>query len=57
MVDELSSFGFYVTVLTKHKNIQSNIESAFIKATTKKQVIVIEAESEMIAYVIYVIAS
>ncbi len=48
IADELNSFGFKVTVETKKKTIESNIESAFIKATTKKQLIIIEAESEMI---------
>src|SRR5579862_5391578 len=48
IVDELNGFGFQVSVETKIKNIESNIESAFIKATTKKQLIVIEADSEII---------
>lgn len=48
IADELDSFGFHVTVKTKSKSIESNIESAFIKATTKKQLIIIEAEPEMI---------
>lgn len=43
--DELSSFGFHVTVETKNKNIETSIESAFIKAETKKQLIIIEAAS------------
>lgn len=43
IVDELHSFGFEVNVDTKNKNIISNIESAFIKADTKKQLIIIEA--------------
>src|SRR5579872_4522766 len=40
--DELNSFGFEVTVETKIKNTDSNIESAFIKAETKKQFILID---------------
>jgi predicted nucleotidyltransferase component of viral defense system len=48
IANELNSFGFNVTVETKIKNIKSNIESAFIKATTKKQLIIIEADPEMI---------
>ncbi len=48
IADELNGFGFKVTVETKNKTVESNIESAFIKATTKKQLIVIEAEPEII---------
>lgn len=48
IADELNSFGFKVMVEKKIKNIESNIESAFIKATTKKQLIVIDAGSEII---------
>ncbi|MBV9575106.1 MAG: nucleotidyl transferase AbiEii/AbiGii toxin family protein [Gammaproteobacteria bacterium] len=48
IIQELNSFGFKVTVEKKIKNIASNIESAFIKATTKKQLIIIEADSEII---------
>jgi predicted nucleotidyltransferase component of viral defense system len=48
VADELSSFGFKVTVETKTKNVESNIESAFIKATTQKQLIVIEADPGII---------
>lgn len=48
IADELNSFGFQVTVDTKVKDIESNIESAFIKATTKKQLIIINAESDII---------
>lgn len=47
VADELGSFGFQVSVEVKNKNIESNIESAFIKATTKKQLIVIEAAPEI----------
>lgn len=38
---ELESFGFQVTVETKVKNLDTNIESAFIKADTKKELITI----------------
>jgi hypothetical protein len=48
VADELSSFGFKVTVETKIKNAETNIESAFIKATTQKQLIVIEADPSII---------
>lgn len=48
IVDELLGFGFHVSVLTKNKNIESNIESAFLKADTKKQLIVIEAPTDVI---------
>ncbi len=48
IADELNSFGFQVTVDTKIKNIESTIESAFIKATTKKQLIIINAEPDII---------
>lgn len=40
---ELNSFGFEVSVSTKLKNIQSNIESAFIKANSTVQLLMIEA--------------
>lgn len=49
IVDELSSFGFQVTVKTKIKNIESNIESAFIKASSKKQLIIIDAKPNIIS--------
>lgn len=47
VADELQSFGFQVSVEVKNKNIESNIESAFIKATTKQQLIIIEATPEI----------
>lgn len=47
IVDELQGFGFNVEVLTKDKQIPTNIESAFIKADTRKQFLVIEAPSEL----------
>lgn len=47
VADELQSFGFQVSVEIKDKNIESSIESAFIKATTKQQLIIIEATPEI----------
>ncbi len=47
IIDELSSFGFDVHIEVKNKNIQTNIESAFIKATTQKQLILIEAHTHI----------
>ncbi len=46
--DELMSFGFDVSVETKIKNVNTNIESAFIKAETKKQLILINISSDII---------
>lgn len=46
--DELNSFGFDVLVETKTKNKESDIESAFIKADTKKQFILIDISSEIV---------
>lgn len=46
--DELNSFGFQVTVETKIKNIDTHIESAFIKAQSKTQLIIIETPSNVI---------
>ncbi len=37
--EELNSFGFDVSVSSKEKNIQSQIESAFIKANTRQELI------------------
>jgi predicted nucleotidyltransferase component of viral defense system len=45
---ELSSFGFEVTVERKIKNIQSTIESAFIKANSRIQLLTIETPSDII---------
>jgi len=39
---ELNAFGFEVEVTTKNKNLDTNIESAFIKANTLKQFLSIE---------------
>jgi len=49
IADELRGFGFDVEVITKNKQIASNIESAFIKADSKQQLIVIEAPTDIIA--------
>lgn len=43
IADELLSFGFKTEVVKKNKNIDSNIESAFIKADTKTQLLRIAA--------------
>ena len=48
IADELSSFGFQVDIEKKNKNIDTNIESAFIKANSKKQLIIIEASNKII---------
>ena len=45
---ELAAFGFAASVETKNKQLQSNIESAFIKADSKKQLLVIEAPQEVV---------
>jgi predicted nucleotidyltransferase component of viral defense system len=46
--DELGSFGFDVEIEKKHKHIDSNIDSAFIKAETKKQLILINAPAKLV---------
>ncbi len=44
--DVLKSFGFTVTVFRKHKNLATHIDSAFIKADTLQNMIVVDiAES------------
>ena len=48
IVKELDAFGFESTVETKIKSLETNIESAFIKAESKKQFIAIEAPSDII---------
>lgn len=48
--EELKSFGFEVTVETKNKKIESAIESAFIKAESKKQLIVIETPADILTH-------
>lgn len=45
---ELSSFGFEVKVEKRVKNIESTIESAFIKANSKVQLLTIEAPNDII---------
>jgi predicted nucleotidyltransferase component of viral defense system len=47
VADELRSFGFNVRVETKTKSAESSIESAFIKATTRQQLIIIDAGKEI----------
>jgi len=44
---ELSSWGFSVTVEAKEKSAESAVESAFLKADTREQLLVIEAEEEV----------
>ncbi len=51
IADELNSFGFDVEVSTKNKNIDTNIESAFIKANTIKQLLTIEVPTEVTQYI------
>ena len=46
--DELNGFGFDVSVDTKTKSSSSMIESAFIKAQTKKQLLLIEVSPDII---------
>lgn len=46
--DELSAFGFMVEVQTKEKQINTRIESAFIKANTKTQLMIIQAPKTLI---------
>jgi predicted nucleotidyltransferase component of viral defense system len=46
--DELYSFGFSVTVERKDKTFETNIESAFIKAGTLKNLIAIEAPPQLL---------
>lgn len=45
---ELAAFGFTAVVQTKIKQSESNIESAFIKAESKKQLLAIEAPNDII---------
>lgn len=47
IINELHGFGFNVELITKTKNLQTNIESAFIKADTKKQFFIIDAPNEL----------
>lgn len=48
IVKELNAFGFESTIETKIKSSKTNVESAFIKAESKKQFIAIEAPSGII---------
>jgi len=48
IASELAAFGFQVTVQSKVKQLASNIESAFIKAETKRQLLIIEAPNDII---------
>ncbi len=48
ITEELSGFGFQVTVETRNKAIESPIESALIKAESKKQLIVIETPNTIL---------
>jgi predicted nucleotidyltransferase component of viral defense system len=45
---ELQAFGFEVDVITKEKNALTPIESAFIKANTKQQLIVISTPIDLL---------
>lgn len=45
---EISSFGFIVEYENKKKEIQTNIESAFLKANTTQQLITIEANDDIV---------
>lgn len=46
--DELRGFGFDVTITLKIKSLDNNIQSAFIKADTAKQLILIETPSQLV---------
>lgn len=45
---ELAAWGFSVTVEVKHKTTESDIESAFLKAETLKQMMMVEAPAELL---------
>lgn len=51
ITDELNGFGFDVTFIKKNKNLASHIESAFIKADTRNQLIEINAPSAIIKHI------
>ena len=51
IADELNAFGFNVEVITKLKNHESAIESAFIKANTIEQLLAIEVPKSITAYI------
>src|SRR3990167_1151618 len=48
---ELNAFGFNVEVTTKVKNLDSAIESAFIKANTIEQLLAIEVPKNITDYI------
>ena len=48
---ELSAWGFHVVVQTKEKTTTSPIESAFLKANTKQELMVIETSEKLAAQV------
>lgn len=48
IIQELHSFGFDVTIEKKQKSIETNIESAFIKANTHQQLIAIQTDKSII---------
>src|SRR3989344_6540363 len=48
IIDEMRGFGFEVKVSKKIKTINSHIESAFIKADSKKQLLIIETPLDII---------
>ncbi|MHC4874170.1 MAG: nucleotidyl transferase AbiEii/AbiGii toxin family protein [Planctomycetota bacterium] len=45
---EITSFGFTVEYENKEKEVQTNIESAFLKANTTQQLITIEANNDIV---------
>ena len=47
--DELSAWGFTATVVAKKKTAHSAVESAFLKANTREQLLVIDAGAEIAA--------
>ena len=47
IVDELAAYGFDVTVSSQNKNINTAIESAFIKANTIKQLLIINPNKKL----------
>jgi predicted nucleotidyltransferase component of viral defense system len=48
IADELNGFGFFVTIIKKEKPRISNIESAFIKADTLKNLIIISGKDDIL---------
>lgn len=49
MAEELTAWGFVVQVEKKEKTFDSAVESAFLKANTREQLLIIEAGEEMAA--------